>query len=473
MQRVVFVQKDVFAKPAVMALSASIKNAGHASALVVADLEKDPVSAVADRHPDVIAFSITTGEYPFMKRLIPKIRKRFKGLIIAGGPHPTFNPDVLNDGLLDAICRGEGDDALPEFLDALDRGSGWDLIPNISVMSNDRAVENPMRDLVGDLDRLPFFDRELYPSHYRLYSKRGREILYHHVVMTGRGCPHSCSFCFNKQYNMLYRGKGKVVRRRSVEHVIRELSQLKSAFNPAFITLDDDNFCQAPRAWFDAFCDAYGRMVAIPFKMNSTPEALTESRVKALKKAGCHAVKMGVESGHEPFRIKILQKNISNQTIRDSAMLLKRYGIRFQTFNMLGLPGETLDHALETYTLTRKIDPDFAWCSLLNPYPGTDIYRVCKDKGGTGTGGYSYFTGSMLDIPEPVIRLQKILYAAHLLRLPAAVVKRLALLPLTRLYHRVFGAGMFWGLTRINRNSFLSILYLSVRYLARYNHEES
>ena len=67
MARAVFLQKDIFVKPAVMALSACLKRAGHECFIVVADLENDPVAAVLGLKPDVAAFSITTDEFPFMR----------------------------------------------------------------------------------------------------------------------------------------------------------------------------------------------------------------------------------------------------------------------------------------------------------------------------------------------------------------------------------------------------------------------
>ena len=75
MNKVVFVQKDVFAKPGIMALSAVLKSAGFDCRVVVADLERDVVRAVLELKPDVVAFSITTGEYPFMKAVGTRLRE--------------------------------------------------------------------------------------------------------------------------------------------------------------------------------------------------------------------------------------------------------------------------------------------------------------------------------------------------------------------------------------------------------------
>lgn len=132
-RRVVFIQKDVFAKPGVMALSAVLKSAGFDCRVVVADLDRDVVRAVLKLEPDVVAFSITTGGYPFMKEVGTRLRETYDKPIICGGPHPTFYPEVIHDPYLDALCQGEGDDAILAFLQALQNGDPTETIPNLWV----------------------------------------------------------------------------------------------------------------------------------------------------------------------------------------------------------------------------------------------------------------------------------------------------------------------------------------------------
>ncbi len=477
MKRVVFVQKDVFARSAIMALSAVLKSAGFDCRVVVADLERDVVRAVLELQPDVVAFSLTTGAYPFMKAVGTRLRENYYDkIILCGGPHATFHPDVIHDPYLDALCRGEGDEAMLEFLQACQNGKPTEHIPNLWVKKNGKLHTNDVRPLVADLDQLPFYDRSLYKS-YDLYTRPGRELLYHQVVMTGRGCPKACSFCFNKTYNAIYLGKGAVIRRRSVSHIIQELKLLKQSDAPSFIRIDDDSFTLAPKHWLEEFCAAYGSEIAIPFSCNSPPEALNDETVKQLKRAGCFAVKMGLESGDDDIRNRLLNKNVSEKNIVDAARLLRKYRLRFETYNMVGNPGESLSMALQTYALNRRIKPDFALCTLLNPYPGTDIHQICKDLGYLGQhpdfadAQYSYFTDSSLALPDQaaLINLQKLLYVALVLRMPENLLRFLVRLPLTRIYRLLFGMGMVWGLSRINKGSLLSTVRLSLFHLSRYN----
>jgi len=460
-----------------MALTACLKQAGHPCFVVVADLEKDPITAVLKLNPDVVAFSITTAEFRFMKDMGTQLRALCdKTLIVCGGVHPTFYPEVIQEPYLDAICRGEGDEAFLEFLNTLESGNAYETVQNFWVKKEVEIFRNEVRPLIRDLDTLPFYDREIY-ARYALYAGKGREILFHQVIKAGRGCPKSCSFCFNKSYNCLYEDKGPVVRRRSIDHLIDELKDLKRSGKVGFITIDDDSFTLAPRTWLNSFCATYEKEIGIPFKINTTPAALDEDLVKRLKDAGCYAIKMGLESGNETVRNKILNKNLSEECIVKAACLLKKHGIRFQTFNIVGCPGESLSMAFETYALNRRIRPDFVWCSLLNPYPGTDIFDRCKKErlisgeNDFDETGYSYFTGTPLALPDKkdLINLQKLMNVSVRLSLPEILLRVLVKLPLAWLYNVIFGAGMTWGLIRVNKGSFLSVVWLSLRYLSRYN----
>ena len=480
MARVAFFQKDVFAKPAVMALSASLKEAGHESFVVVADLEKNPVKAVLALNPDVVAFSITTAEFPFLKEMGSRLRALSdKIFIVCGGIHSTFYPQVISEPYLDAVCRGEADEAFPEFVNALGAGNAYENVQNFWVKKHGVIWKNDLKPLVKNLDSLPFYDRRIYPR-YSLYAGKSKGILYHQVIHAGRGCPRSCSFCFNECYKSLYEGKGSPVRRRSVNHLIAELKALKSSGDIDFITIDDDSFTIAPSEWINHFCEVYPLEIGLPFKINTIPDALDETLVRRLKQAGCYAVKMGIESGNDAVRNVILKKNLRKESIIEAASLLKQYDIRFQTFNMVGCPRENLAMAFETYALNRRIRPDFVWCSLLTPYPGTAVFDLCKHEGLISGGddytkiNYSYFTGTPLNLPhkQELINLQKLMNVAVRLNLPERVLRFLVKLPLSGLYNFIFGIGMTWGLIRINKDALLSIAWLSLRYFSRYNKNE-
>jgi radical SAM superfamily enzyme YgiQ (UPF0313 family) len=50
-----------------------------------------------------------------------------------------------------------------------------------------------------------------------------------------------------------------------------------------------------------------------------------------------------------------------------------------QTNNIIGFPEETIDLAFSTVEINQKIKPELASAFILNPYPGTDIYKYALE----------------------------------------------------------------------------------------------
>jgi hypothetical protein len=137
--------------------------------------------------------------------------------------------------------------------------------------------------------------------------------------------------------------------------------------------------------------------------------------------------------------------------------------------------------ALETFDLNMKIRPDFVWCSLLNPYPGTDIFQYSvennhlEDNYDLGKIGHSYFVDTPIKMQnkDEISNLQKILFLGVYLRLPRELVKYLIKLPLTKLYKLIFGAGLYRGIKKVNNSSLFSSWKLALSHLSRYNFFDS
>ncbi len=471
--RILFLQKDIFAKPAIMLLSAILKKAGHNCTVLVDDLEKEIAKKALQIDPDIIAFSITTGEYTWMSILGDKLKKNFKKLIICGGAHPTFYPEVINDNYLDAICVGEGEEAILEFVGALNRGAAITGIKNFIVKENGKIYQNEVRDLINDLDSIPFFDRTIY-TRYGLY-RNPKNALFQDAIYTNRGCPYNCSFCFNKPYSRIYKGKGKLLRRRTVTNVIEELKQLKQIIpHLHYINFIDDIFNLSPKAWLNDFLEQYKREIKIPFIILTRPDLIDEESIKKLKEANCYSVRIGVESGNDYIRNTILKKGLYTQQILKAAYIIKKYKINLHLFNFLGIPGETLNAALETFELNRRIHPNYAWCALLNPYPGTEIFNYAVQHNYLAknfdfkTIEYSYFTGSPIKSKDykKIWNLQKIFTFSVFLRLPTNIVKFLIKLPLSKFYELLFGIGLWIGFA--SRSNYIYALKIALQYFLKY-----
>ncbi len=368
---------DITDPMGIMCLIANIKKHGHQADLFLTNLEKDLFAAVRNYAPDVIGFSVTSGSETYYMGLIRRLRQHLPFLSILGGPHPTFFPEILNEPEVDIICRGEGDDAVVELLDRLRDGRDYGDVANLWVKKNGQVVQNPMRPLIADLDRLPFPDRDSFLKYYAYRHSSVKHFL------SSRGCPYDCTYCFNHMLKQLYRdevGGGTYCRIRSVDNVIREIEAVRDNYPLKIVYFHDDLFIMNS-AWLKEFSATYKERVGLPMICYVRANLVTEEVVQSLKEANCVTIAMGVESGNDSIRRNVLKRRMSDEQIIEAGRLFHKYGISIMTQNMVGLPEETIDNAYETININRKLRPAYAWVSIFQPYPRTEMHAYCIAKG--------------------------------------------------------------------------------------------
>ena len=179
----------------------------------------------------------------------------------------------------------------------------------------------------------------------------------------------------------MYAGKGRYVRRRSISNVIEELVWAKNNFKITSIDFQDDTFVYDFKNWLEPFLIEYKEKINLPFTCCVRANLINEELAIALKKYGCHSVKMGIESGNDYLNNQVLGKNLTKKQIADAVKHLKLAGLKIEVFNIIGVPEESLATALETWVFNIKLGVDFARCSLLQPYPKTQIEQYAKDRG--------------------------------------------------------------------------------------------
>lgn len=463
--KALFIQQDIFRNYGVMVLSSVLKANGHSCDLLIDMLEKDIIGKIKSVNPDIICFSIPSTRVSWMCNLAKKIKSETNKLIVVGGPHPTFFPEIINEDCVDIACAGEGEYALLELLDKLEKGKDITTIKNIAVKMGGKIYRNPPRNLIENLDELPYPDREIYLK-YDFIEDQNTE-----YFMAGRGCPYNCSFCFNKKYNALYKGKGKILRRHSVSRVISEIKDvIRKKDNITHLVFRDDTFILGPKEWFDEFFARYKKEINLPFSIMARADLVTDEIIKKLKDAGCHSIRMGIESGNAHLRENVLRKGVTNEQILRAARIIKKYDIKLQVYNIIGIPGETVETALETYELSMKIHPDYAWCSLLQPYPGTEILDIAvkqnlisKDYNIRDLDN-SYFQDLPLNLDnkKEMISLQKLFQFGNSFRIPKSVMRRLIKIPPNILFDYIFRVNYGLGIRKLDNVAWKTLVKTAV-----------
>jgi anaerobic magnesium-protoporphyrin IX monomethyl ester cyclase len=370
-----FIQKNSFPAAGPMIISALLKKHGFEVDLLLVSEEKRLRSAIEKISPDVIGISCFTGQHEWSVKLCRSIKKYLPDTItLLGGPHPTYYPDIIKEKGVDVIARGEAEYTILELMQKLEKKEGIDGIKNLWIKKDDRIIENEMDCLPANLDDLPLPDREIYYKYKFLRRISVKQFL------SGRGCPFQCTFCANNILKKIYQGKGKFVRRRSPEGVVEEILDVRKKYGLRIVSFTDDVFI-TDIDWLKKFLPLYRERVNLPFMCNVTANLVNEEIIRLLKSNGCYGIAMGIESGDPEIRKLVLKKYITNEQIISAGHLAKKYKLIFQTFNILCLPGETIEKAISTMELNAKIKSDFAACTLLQPFPEYDITSYAKEHG--------------------------------------------------------------------------------------------
>ncbi|UCD57588.1 MAG: B12-binding domain-containing radical SAM protein [Candidatus Hydrogenedentota bacterium] len=410
MTRIAFVQNLAYEYLGVMYLSASLKQAGHEVQAFIRERSEEALAReVLEFAPDLVAFSCTTGIHHWALHFAGLLKRYRPVPTIFGGPHATFFPELIEQPSVDVICRGEGEEAIVEIADRLDSGKPIDGTLNCHIKRNGQIVRNDLRPLIGDLDCLPNPDRSVYRAKYPYLDKTQA------AFMAGRGCPFRCSFCFNHALRKLYEGRGRFVRVRKPERVVDEIVEAKSRWNLRTIYMQDDTFILDKR-WVQEFSELYRERVGLPMLCLVRADQADEASIAALKRAGVKNIFFGIESGDETLRNELLKKGVTDQDIYRTAALLRKHGIRFRTYNMVGLPGETLQQALKTLRINAEIRTDFPWCAIFHPFPGTELGEFAARSDllmrSPEDAPPSFFKESIIRLPQAneVVNLQKLFY---------------------------------------------------------------
>ena len=295
---------------------------------------------------DLVGISTTTSTAPEGYRIAGQMKQA--GIpVVMGGSHVSFMADEAL-GHADFCARGEGEYTMLELVDAIESGSGFNGIKGLSYKVGEEVRHNPARELVTDLDALPFPDLSLI---------KGSEKIRITPVATSRGCPYDCSFCSVVQ--MFGRG----CRERSIESVTEELQALR----PNTVFFYDDNFT--------ANRERTKRLLELMLPIGMPQAWTAQARVdvvrdrellKLMKRTNCYMLYVGFESVN-PATLKEYNKRQSVEEIEEAVRVLHEHGIMAHGMFVFGAENDDVQSLRSTlrFALKNHIDTVQFMTSLL------------------------------------------------------------------------------------------------------------
>ena len=357
-------------------LSAVLKQNGHEVRII--DMQTDSTNPIDLVHDfDVLGITSTT---PLINRALDILGKAKLTnpdiLTVIGGAHASALPsEVSMEPPVDVVVYGEGEQTMKEICNKSELNS----IKGIAF----RSRINPPRELIRDLDELPFPDMSQFDlSKYSHPLRRSTSI----PILTSRGCPYACVFCNKRIF-------GQHFRTRSPNNVVDEIEERVNTINVTEFHIIDDQFIQDRERTIEICKEIVRRKMDIQWCCPNgvRADSIDANLVRHMKKAGCYSLSFGVESGC-PRILREINKQTTLKKIEDAVRVCKQQGIETVAFFVIGFPSETEKDIKMTIEFAKRIRPDFVDFHLMIPLPATEVYDYYKSNNLLLESDWSKFT---------------------------------------------------------------------------------
>ena len=319
----------------------------------------------------------------YVKSVHPKVP------VVWGGVHTSILPEqTLANDCIDICVLFEGDRTFMELCQAEDL-TELDHIDGLLYKKPDGSFfKTKPRALIEDLAVLPRFPWQLVDvEKYVIPWAQAKRTL---PIISSRGCPYRCTFCYNLVFNeQKWRGF-------PVERIQEEIDYLFSNYNLDGIRLDASDLFIGPGKQgrdmalaITSHAQSRGLKWACQVRTNQMSVELLED----FKRTGCNYIFYGIESGSKRV-LKEIYKDVRLDNIQKVVARTNELGIMSAAGIMYDFPGETMEDFRQTIQLIKDCSILVRF-SALQPYPGTPCYDLVRERGlinfPTTTEGWVHF----------------------------------------------------------------------------------
>ncbi len=356
-------------------IASVLRDEGHSidvldlNALRPSDAEIEKKVALNDRY-DMIATGGLITLYSRLKWLVPKLRHHNPTTpIVLGGGVVSTHPDLLlSKTPADIAVIGEGERTMSDLTNTLERGNALESVKGIAYKTNKRHIKTtPPRPLIANLDDIPFPAYDLFPMDIYLHNVGHATSVLKSTEMsliTCRGCPYSCHFC----YGIFGR-----VRNRSIDNVVAEIQFLEEQYSPETYLILDEIFTTSQKRVKEFYQKTRAEGLDLIFSCYGRVNIMNSDILKTLKKSGCYSVGYGIESGSQTI-LDNMNKRVTVDQAKHAIRLTRKHRMMPRATFMIGYPGETEETLNETVAFCQELNLS-AEFFITTAYPGTQLYK--------------------------------------------------------------------------------------------------
>lgn len=329
---------------------------------------------------EIIGISGMITEYTEVLRLVHMAKEcNSKAVIILGGAlASTWTEKVLSSCEADFAVIGEGEKVVINLVSAIETSKDYRNIKGIAYNVGGKVIINHRELPIYNPDTILFPARHLlamnrYTTHW--FKRYGSDVseIKSTTMITSRGCPYHCIFCFMNMWGHRWRG-------RSPGNIIREIKQLQNDYGYNGFVFYDDTFVLDKKRVMD-FCQKIKESrLDIVWMCSGRINLMTEELINSMSQAGCRGISYGLESGNQKI-LDTISKGFTLEQVEKVTRLTEDAGIRVTGLFMLGMLGETRDTIRQTIEFARKLNLSFYCFALTVPLFGTQLYDLAIEKG--------------------------------------------------------------------------------------------
>lgn len=355
--------------------------------------EREFIQYVVAHDPDVLVLEVPTVSFPLVMEVIREIKEDIRCKVVLAGSHVTALAKEVMDkyAFIDYCLLGEYELTLKELMEHLDKESEDDknlrAIKGLGFRHGNKVTINERRELLKNLDKLPFPDREDLPiKYYHDFEIAGKPSA---QMLTSRGCPSSCIFCVERQVIW----DSPLYRKRNPAKVVDEMALVKDEYGAKQVYFDDETMT-INRKHVKAICDEIiYRGLDIPWTCMGDI-TLDYDTLNLMAKAGCVGVKFGVETVNTETLSEIRKIFLNLEKTKQFVEWCRELNMWSHATFMIGLPGDTEKDVSKTLKFATDLDPDSAQFSIATPFPGTPFFDMAKRNDWLTTLDWTMYDGA-------------------------------------------------------------------------------